>query len=111
MLCSLLWLSIGLAMRALIIQGGHPELAIPDDAAPQFLQFHASPVLAGVVFAGLFAAIMSTADSFLNLGAAAVVHDIPKALYGRSVSNEFFWARVATVLLAVGLAVFVLYLR
>ena len=111
MLCSLLWLSIGLAMRALVIQGGHPELAIPDDAASQFLQFHASPVLAGIVFAGLFAAIMSTADSFLNLGAAAVVHDIPKALYGRSVSNELFWARVATVLLAVGSAVFVLYSR
>ena len=111
MLCSLLWLSIGLAMRALVIQGGHPELAIPDDAAPQFLQFHAGPMLAGVVFAGLFAAIMSTADSFLNLGAAALVHDIPKALYGRSLSNELFWARVATVLLAVGSAVFVLYSR
>ena len=76
-ICSLLWLSIGLAMRALVIQGGHPELANPDEAAPQFLQFHAGPVLAGIVFAGLFAAIMSTADSFLNLGAAAVVHDIP----------------------------------
>ena len=110
-LCSLLWLSIGLAMRALVIQGGHPELAGPDEAAPQFLQFHAGPMLAGVVFAGLFAAIMSTADSFLNLGAAAVVHDIPRALTGRSLSNELFWARVATVLLAVGSAVFVLYSR
>ena len=111
MLCSLLWLSIGLAMRALVIQGGHPELANPDEAADQFLQFHASPVLAGIVFAGLFAAIMSTADSFLNLGAAAVVHDIPRALYGRSLSNELFWPRVATVFLAVGSAVFVLYSR
>ena len=111
MLCSLLWLGIGLAMRALVIQGGHPELASPDEAAPQFLQFHASPMLAGVVFAGLFAAIMSTADSFLNLGAAAVVHDIPRALYGRSLSHELFWARVATVVLAVGSAIFVLYSR
>jgi SSS family transporter len=110
-ICSLLWLSIGLAMRALVIQGGHPELANPDEAAPQFLQFHAGPMLAGIVFAGLFAAIMSTADSFLNLGAAAVVHDIPKALYGRSLSNELFWARVATVALAVGSAIFVLYSR
>ena len=40
----MLWLSIGLAMRALVIQGGHPELASPDEAAPQFLQFHAGPV-------------------------------------------------------------------
>ena len=111
MLCSLLWLSIGLAMRALVIQGGHPELATPDEAAPQFLQFHAGPVLAGVVFAGLFAAIMSTADSFLNLGAAAVVHDIPRALYGRSLKHELFSARVATVVLAVGSALFALYSR
>ena len=90
-LCSLLWLGIGLSMRALVVQGGHPELANPDEAAPQFLQFHAGPLLAGIVFAGLFAAIMSTADSFLNLGAAAVVHDIPRALTGRSLSNELFW--------------------
>ena len=110
-LCSLLWLGIGLSMRALVVQGGHPELANPDEAAPQFLQFHAGPLLAGIVFAGLFAAIMSTADSFLNLGAAAVVHDIPRALTGRSLSNELFWARVATVGLAVGSAVFVLWSR
>jgi len=89
----------------------NPELANPDEAAPQFLQFHAGPVLAGIVFAGLFAAIMSTADSFLNLGAAAVVHDIPRALYGRSLANELFWARAATVGLAVGSALFVLYSR
>ena len=110
-ICSLLWLSIGLAMRALVIQGGHPELVNPDEAAPQFLQFHAGPILAGIVFAGLFAAIMSTADSFLNLGAAAVVHDIPRALTGRSLANELFWARAATVGLAVGSAAFVLYSR
>ena len=110
-LCSLLWLGIGLSMRALVVQGGHPELANPDEAAPQFLQFHAGPLLAGIVFAGLFAAIMSTADSFLNLGAAAVVHDIPRALTGRSLSNELFWARAATVGLAVGSAVFVLHSR
>ena len=111
MLCALLWLSIGLAMRALVIQGVHPELGNPDDAAPQFLQAYASPLLAGVVFAGLFAAIMSTADSFLNLGAAAVVHDIPRALRGRSLTHELFWARIATVVIAIGSAVFVLYSR
>ncbi len=111
LLCALLWLSIGLAVRALVIQGVHPELGNPDDAAPQFLQFYAHPLLAGVVFAGLFAAIMSTADSFLNLGAAAVVHDIPTALRGRSLTHELFWARVATVVIAVGSMLFVLYSR
>jgi len=107
--CALLWLSIGLVMRALVIQGGHPELPAADAAAPQFLQAFAHPLLAGVVFAGLFAAIMSTADGFLNIGAAAVVHDIPRVLRGRSVANELFWARIWTVVIAVAASIFALY--
>ncbi len=111
LLCSLLWVSIGLAVRALVLQGAQPELASPDEAAPRFLQLYANPLLAGVVFAALFAAIMSTADSFLNLGAAAVVHDIPRALRGRSLRRELLSARVATVVIAVGSALFALYSR
>lgn len=98
---ALLWISIGLAMRALVLQGTHPSLEISDAAAPQFLQGYAHPMLAGIVFAGLFAAIMSTADSFLNIGAAAVVHDIPRAIRGASLVPELAWARGATVVIAV----------
>jgi len=105
----LLWIAIGLAMRALVVSGTYSELAQPDDAAYAFLQNFVHPILAGVVFAALFAAIMSTADSFLNIGAAALVHDIPKAIIGRSLKNELFWARIATVAIAVGAALFVLY--
>ena len=108
---ALLWVSIGLTMRALVIVGIHPELGGPDDAAPQFLQNYVHPLLAGMVFAGLFAAIMSTADGFLNIGAAAWVHDIPKAIRGRSLKRELLWARVATAVIAVGSALFVLYSR
>ena len=108
-LTALLWVSIGLVMRALVLSGAHPELAGADAAAPAFLQQYAHPVLAGLVFAGLFAAIMSTADSFLNIGAAAVVHDIPRALTGRSLRRELFWARIATVVIAVFAALFALY--
>lgn len=103
---ALLWISIGLTMRALVIQGAHPELANPDDAAPQFLQHYAHPILAGVVFAGLFAAIMSTADGFLNIGAAAIVHDIPRAFTGRSLKRELLWARVGTLAIAIVSGVF-----
>ncbi len=106
---ALLWISIGLVMRALVVTGAHPELAVADAAAPQFLQTYAHPILAGVVFAGLFAAIMSTADGFLNIGAAAVVHDIPKALRGRSLERELLWARIATVVIALAAALFALY--
>ena len=108
-LSALLWISIGLCMRAVVLQGIHPELGSADDAAPIFLQRYASPILAGIVVAGLMAAIMSTADSFLNIGAAAIVHDIPRAVRGRSLNNELFWARVATVLIAIVAAVFALY--
>lgn len=105
---ALLWVGIGLAMRALVLQGVQPELVNADAAASQFLQNYAHPILAGVVFAGLFAAIMSTADAFLNIGTAAVMHDIPKAL-GITISNELFWARTTTFLITVFAAVFALY--
>ena len=106
-LAAFLWIAIGLAMRAMVVGGAHPELGQPDDAAYAFLQTYAHPVLAGVVFAGLFAAIMSTADGFLNIGAAALIHDIPKALTGKPLNRELFWARAATLVLAVGAALFV----
>ena len=104
---ALLWIAIGFAMRALVVAGDHTELGQPDDAAYAFLQAYAHPVLAGVVFAGLFAAIMSTADGFLNIGAAAIIHDIPKALFGKPLKKELFWARTATLGIAVGAALFV----
>ncbi len=61
------------------------------------------------MFAGLFAAIMSTADSFLNIGAAALVHDVPKALRGASLRRELMWARIATVGLGAFSAGFALF--
>jgi SSS family transporter len=106
---ALLWLGIGLAMRALVLQGRHPSLEQADSAAAAFLQGYAHPLLAGVVFAGLFAAIMSTADSFLNIGAAAIVHDIPRAIRQRSLKHELFWARIATVGIAIVATVFALF--
>lgn len=106
---ALLWIGIGFAMRALVISGGHPALATPDAASPEFLQTFAHPLLAGVVFAALLAAIMSTADAFLNIGAAAVMHDLPIAIRGRAIGNELVWARVVTGLLAVAAALVALY--
>ena len=108
-LSALLIISVGMVMRALVLSGSHADLDHSDAAAPQFLQTYAHPVLAGIVFAGLFAAIMSTADAFLNVGAAALVHDMPRAILGRSLVHELFWARCATAALALMAAVFALY--
>ena len=84
-------------------------LALPDDAASVFLSMFTNPLLAGIVFAGLFAAIMSTSDAFLNIGTAAIIHDIPKAIQGKSIKNDLFWARIVTVILALVAASFALY--
>lgn len=108
-MAALLWVSIGIVMRAAVIDGAIDPLAQPDDAASVFLSVFANPLLAGIVFAGLFAAIMSTSDAFLNIGTAAIIHDIPKAIRGHSVKNELFWARIVTVLLAIVAASFALY--
>jgi Na+/proline symporter len=104
-------MSIGLAMRALVEKGVQTPLVSPDLAAPLFLLNYVPELLAGIVFAGLLAAIMSTADSFVNLGAAAVVHDIPKALWGRPLERELFWSRVATGVILVASAFFALYME
>jgi sodium/proline symporter len=108
---SLLWMGVGLAMRTLVETGAHPPLGNPDEAAPAFLLAHTPEWLAGIVFAGLLAAIMSTADSFVNIGAAAIVRDIPTALFGRPSERELFWTRVATGLLLVASAGFALYME
>ena len=99
-IAAMLWVSVGIIMRALVLGDVAAPLSGADEAAPVFLSTYAHPILAGVVFAGLFAAIMSTADGFLNIGAAAIIHDIPKAIRGRSLDNELFWARTATILLS-----------
>jgi Na+/proline symporter len=106
---ALLWISIGLIMRSVVVAGMEDPLMAPDQAAAAFLSVFAHPLLAGVVFAGLFAAIMSTADSFLNIGAAAIVHDIPRAIRGRTLDNELLWARWATFGLCVIAIAFALY--
>ncbi|MEA2561668.1 MAG: sodium/proline symporter [Acidobacteriota bacterium] len=95
-ICLLIWLGLGLAVPALVAQGKLPPLEKPDDAAPLFLLNFAPDLLAGLAVAAILAAIMSTADSFTNLGAAALVRDLPKAL-GRQVRNELLWGRIATV--------------
>ena len=111
---ALLWISIGTVMRALAVSGEAEPLTAVDQAAPVFLSVFTSPVLAGVVFAALFAAIMSTSDAFLNIGTAAIIHDIPKSIKGKPIENELFWARVITVVLAIiatGFALFSYYVN
>jgi len=104
-LCVLIWLGIGLAIPTLVARGEIPPLENPDQASPIFLLGFAPELLAGIVFAGILAAIMSTADSFVNIGSAALVRDLPRAL-GRSSDRELLHGRVAVLGIAVAAALF-----
>jgi Na+/proline symporter len=107
-LCLLIWLGIGLAVPALVAQGKLAPLAKPDDASPAFLLGFAPEPLAGFAVAAILAAIMSTADSFMSLGAAVLVRDFPRAL-GREVRRELFWGRIATVGVTLAAALLALF--
>jgi Na+/proline symporter len=100
LLTVLLYLGVGVAMKAALLRGDVPALATPDAATPTFLRTYAGPALGGLVFAGVLAAIMSTVNAFLNVGAAALVHDLPRAL-GQRAGDALRRGRWATVLIAV----------
>ena len=102
-LASLLWFSVGFVMRAAVLDGRVAPLERPDLAAGTFLELFLHPAVAGIVSAGVLAAIMSSADSFLNVGAAALVDDLPRA-FGLTPSSRLWPARVATLGLAAGAA-------
>ena len=107
----LIWPTVGVAMRALIQTGMEQPLASPDLAMPTFLLGHTPAWLIGLALAGLLSASMSTADSFLNVGAAAAVRDLPIAITGRPLRRELWWSRFATGGLLVFATLFALYME
>ncbi len=109
MLSSLLWIFVGYAALWLVIGGKIPALQKPDQAAIAFLG-QLPPWMSAVVYAGLLAAIMSTASGFISIGTAAIVRDIPMAL-GKELehSKQVWWGRVVTILLTVFAVLFGYY--
>jgi Na+/proline symporter len=99
----LLFFAVGVATKALVADGRLAPLASPDDATPVFLLRFTPVLLSAIVFSGVAAAIMSTVNSFMSIGAAAITHDLPKAL-GRRVGNELRWGRISTIAISIGAA-------
>ncbi len=98
----LVW--VGLGTGAMLLLGGAPgnASAHPDEAALAVLNLPGTPeLLAGLVAAAVLAAIMSTSDAFLNLGAAALCRDLPRA-FQRARFSSLAAARLGA--LVVGLA-------
>ncbi len=102
-LATLLYFGVGVAVKALVVDGELAALANPDAATPIFLLNYTPVLLAALVFSGVASAIMSTVNSFLNIGAAVLTHDLPVALE-RPVGDELAVGRAATVLISVAAA-------
>ncbi|HSG47098.1 MAG TPA: sodium/proline symporter [Longimicrobiales bacterium] len=75
--------AIGLAGRVLIPDVSVLPGADPESLYPVLAQEHLPPVLFGVVVASIFAAIMSTADSQLLVGASTVARDVYEKVLNR----------------------------
>ncbi|HEU0055328.1 MAG TPA: hypothetical protein VFQ39_19205 [Longimicrobium sp.] len=96
----LLYFGVGVGVKSLVAGGALEPLAKPDAATPTFLLRFTPVLLAALVFSGVAAATMSAVNSFINIAAAVVTHDLPVA-FGRASKNELFWGRVATAVVAV----------
>jgi Na+/proline symporter len=100
----LLYFGVGIGVKAFVLDGRLPALSSPDQATPSLLLNVTPIVLAALVFSGIAAATMSAANSFINIGAAIVTHDLPVA-FGRRVKDELRWGRAMTILIAVAAAI------
>lgn len=96
---SLIAFSAGLSMRAMVEAGEIEETFSASEVGPVFVLEYTPSVIAGLILAALLAAIMSTSDSFLNIGAAAISRDIPRAL-GRPITDDRTELRVTQAALA-----------
>lgn len=102
MITGLLFMGVGLVIRYLVLKGEIPPLSNPDDAISIFLLNYTHPVIAGIVFAGITSAVMSTCDSFINIAAAAAVRDLPFA-FGKKFSDkqELYYGRIAVLIISI----------
>jgi Na+/proline symporter len=98
LICGTVWLGVGIVIRSLVTEGALTPLAHPDDAIVVFLRDVAPAWLAPLAYVAVTAAIMSTADSFVTVGAAAATHDLGKDL-GWLNRNEVAWGRFCSLLI------------
>ncbi len=97
-LCGLIWLGCGLTVKSLVLKGVLVPLPNPDQTITVFLEKYTPTWLITLTYAGILSAIMSTADSFANVGAAVLTRDLPRATR-RTLRNEVAWGRFFSLLL------------
>lgn len=106
---TLFTLGIGIAARARIISGDLEEIADSDNTAPLFLSEFTTPLLTALALTTLLAAIMSSASSFITIGASAATRDLLGGL-GIRIKHELAWNRVASAVVTAAAVVVALYL-
>lgn len=106
---SLLWMLIGFVALFMVANGDVAAFANPDLAVFQFVnRLHI--VLQMIIYAGLVAAIMSTAGFFMSLASGAIARDLTRALgIDLSDSSETWVGRVTVIVIGVGSVLFGLY--
>jgi sodium/proline symporter len=109
-LSTLLVIGIGLSAKALSLKGQFPKISSPDEALTVFITHFTSPIIGGLVIAGLLAAIMSTGSSFVTLGASSLIRDIPQA-FNIKVKNELLLTRIAVLGLLILSLLFSFYMN
>ncbi len=102
-------LGIGLSVRALTIEGRAPAFDDYDSTTTWFLDNMTSTTFAGFALAGLLAAIMSSASSFITIGASSITRDLMGSL-GKVLRRELLWYRLASAFVVACSLLFALYL-
>lgn len=102
-------LGVGLSLRSMTIEGRTKGPADVDTTATYFLDNFTDPVVAGLAITALLAAVMSSASSFITIGAASIVRDLASAL-GIIVRRQLFWSRIASCFVVLASLLFALYL-
>jgi Na+/proline symporter len=101
LICGLVWLGVGLSVKALTLKGELISIEDADQTIILFVNEFVPGWLGAIILIGVLAAIMSTVDSFVNVGSAALTRDLPKT-FRFSFRKEVLWARIWTVVLFSG---------
>jgi Na+/proline symporter len=96
--CSLVWLTVGVAVKSLVVKGTLSAPVRPDLAVTAFLDTFTPSWLKALALAGVVSAIMSTADAFANIGAGVLTRDLPRS-FNRSPERQLMKGRIFSVLL------------
>lgn len=100
---------VGLAARSEIMLGNMAEPASLDDIANSFLSQYMNPVVTALALTALLAAIMSSASSFITIGASAMTRDLVGS-FGVTLKRELTWNRLASIVIVILSVVVALFL-